>query len=141
MAEQVYFFGVLKNKNNLESQEIKSFIKKYDKDGLKSFLSLAHGGKEMEQKILSIGKSAPENLVKNIFQKYAEMVDATHNVEEYIQENFKQQSNIDVVKIKESLLLRGVSFLNNLHENVQNSHEGMDLSRVEQTLNNIHRHQ
>ncbi len=112
---------VLKNKN-LQNENI-----------LRSFLSLDKGGPEMGQKILDIGEKLPSESANAIFAKYAELVDATREVENFIRKEFSEDiaQNPQVIdQVREKLLQRGVAVLNHFHSKIDHFKENEEAHAV-----------
>ncbi|MFA5827195.1 MAG: GNAT family N-acetyltransferase [Candidatus Paceibacterota bacterium] len=121
LIEQRYFIDYLKFVDNNSLKEIINFNKKYKKDGFRTFLSIEHGGKEMGNKILELGKKLPEDVAKKVFTKYGEIVDSANKAEEKVKNLYEKEniSNKIFELIKETLLKRGVSLLSNLADNIK----------------------
>lgn len=134
ISEQVYFFNYAKEFKNKEINKIFDFCKKFDSQGFRTFLSLAHGGKEMGDKILALGEKLPEDSAKILFNTYSDMVDASNEVENLLKENLGDRVNQEIInETKESLLLGGKKLLEK-YANKANSCEGDGCIKVAEDL-------
>jgi len=106
IAAMEYETGVL-----AKNSEFMDFARKYKLSGLRSFLSLEHGGQEMGEKILSIGEKLDQKSATAIFAKYGEIVDSAMSVEDYLKEEFGEEHILQVSRIAERLLHRGKALL------------------------------
>jgi len=87
-----------------ENNKIISFGKNFKKDGVKTFLSIEQGGKEMGDKIIGLGEKLPEEVSQKVFEKYGEIINTADKAEEEIKNIF---GNIDIsdkvlVSVKET---------------------------------------
>ncbi|MFZ2205709.1 MAG: GNAT family N-acetyltransferase [Minisyncoccia bacterium] len=113
IPEQFQFLNFLKTREYKDINKLKDFTEKFSTQGFRTFLSIEQGGKEMGDKILELGEKLPENIAKEVFNKYGEIVEAANKAEEEIK-NLYEKENIpsDVFeKIRETLLKRGVILL------------------------------
>lgn len=113
--EQFYFLQLIKNKKESEIEPVKEFVKKYKIAGIKTFLSLEHGGQEMGDKILSIGENLKQPHADLIFTKYAELVDLSNKTQEDLKDHLtKENINISKEELKilsEEVLKKAANFL------------------------------
>src|SRR3989344_111899 len=72
--EQYWFLQLLKTRTEEELEPVKKFVETYGLPGLRTFLALDYG-KELGDKIVEIGARLPEAEVREIFTKYAEVLD------------------------------------------------------------------
>ena len=68
--------------------ETKDFFNNFDKNGLKTFLSISSGGKEMGDKILELGEKLEPEVAEKVFAKYGEIIDTADNTETEIKKIF-----------------------------------------------------
>lgn len=80
---------------------------------LRTFLSIEHGGKEMGNKILTLGEKLPKEVAEKVFIKYGEIIDSTEDINQILRERFgKEEENQEIIlKIKENLLKKGKDLL------------------------------
>lgn len=135
LKEQFYFTRFFANKTEQSVQLISNFVQKYQHSGLKTFLSLGHGGDDMGQKILDIGERLPLETASKIFKKYAEIIDSVENILFIAEKNFK--STIDtkpelLQSIEQSLFRRGAETLARFHENINQNPDDIiaELGRI-----------
>lgn len=135
LKEQFYFTRFFANKTERSVQLISNFVQRYGHNGLKTFLSLGHGGHDMGQKILDLGERLPPETASKIFEKYTEIIDSVENVLSVAQNNFK--STIDtkpelLQSIEQSLYRRGAETLSQFHENINQNPDDIiaELGRI-----------
>ncbi len=111
--EQVYIFNYFLNLKRKDSQRVNNFSKTYEVKGLRTFLSLEHGGKEMGDKILTLGEKLPEKSAKILFGKYSEIIDSVDETVNILKERFgKDTENPEIINsIRENLLKKGKDLL------------------------------
>lgn len=90
LREQRYFMDYLMTTPTSQIEEIQQFVKTYGVTGIRTFLSLEHGGQEMGSAILKIAESLPVGAANEIFNKYTELADAAQNFESWLAQNFKK---------------------------------------------------
>ncbi|MFH1608817.1 MAG: GNAT family N-acetyltransferase [Patescibacteria group bacterium] len=112
MKEQVYFLTSILKKTNESIRPAQNFSKKFGLAGVKTFLSVEHGGKEMGDKILELSEKLPKDSADILFKTYGEMVDATAEIEALIIDNLGEKATPDLInQTKEALLLGGKKLL------------------------------
>lgn len=135
--EQLILADALTSVNNKD--KIINFGKNYKKDGLRTFLSVEHGGQKMGNKILVLGEKLPEDTSKIVFAKYGEIINTADNIEEEIKKIFgdKDVPGKVIYSVKETLLKRGARMLSDLSDKVLNP--GFKVNEIEilQELNEI----
>lgn len=115
------FINFLFEIKNEQAESLKKFSIQFGINGLRTFLSLEHGGSDMGQKILDIGEKLPQETASKIFSKYAEIIDSVENLLNVVQNNFK--STIDtkpelLQSVEQSLYKRGADLLSQFHDNI-----------------------
>ncbi|MBP9802973.1 MAG: GNAT family N-acetyltransferase [Candidatus Pacebacteria bacterium] len=134
IEEQFYFLEYMQKQTNESVKSLKKLTKKYGRNSIKTFLSIEHGGKEMGDKILSLGEKLPKESAKILFQTYSDMIDATEEVSELLQNNLKEKATPELVNhTKESLLLGGKDLLEKYAKKI-NLCEGKDCESVGEEL-------
>ena len=110
-TEQLVLADALTSVENKD--KIVKFGKSFKKDGLRTFLSVEQGGKEIGGKIIGLGEKLPEEVAKKVFAKYGEIVDTADNVEKEIKNIYKKEEiPVSIFNsIKETLLKEGVNLL------------------------------
>lgn len=89
-----------------------NFLRKYRENGIRTFISVQQGGKEMGDKILILGEKLPEDTAKIVFAKYGEIVDMVNSIEETIKKEYKLPPSPEMIdKLKETLLISGKNLL------------------------------
>lgn len=105
-----------------QKDKIINFGKNFKRNGMRTFLSIEQGGKEMGDKILALGDSEklPEEVAKKVFAKYGEIINTADNIENEIKKIFgdKDMPNKVLVSVKETLLKRGAKMLSDLGDKV-----------------------
>jgi hypothetical protein len=142
LKEQIYFLTSITNRTNKTIKPVQEFTKKFKGLGLRTFLSIEQGGKEMGNKILALGdgEKLPENVAKEIFKKYGELVDSVNEVTEALKQklNFTENSTDSEDAIKNNLLLRAKNLLekyaDNLNKNPKEILEEIEKIKVENVL-------
>lgn len=102
--------AILQEKN---PQRLLDFAKKYGMNGVRAFLSLDYDHR-LGPKILNLGETLEPPLSARIFDKYAEIVDASNRIEEYVAAYYRQRGEFDqsrVAEIRDRLLRRGKDLL------------------------------
>lgn len=134
--EQLVLSDSLTNVKNKE--ELISFSKRFGKNGLKTFLSIEQGGKEMGDKILKLGGKLPEDISGKVFEKYGEIIDSVDKVEEEIKNIYKNEEiPINIYgSIKEILLKEGAQLLIRSANEVNKGQE-IDEGKILQDLEDI----
>jgi ribosomal protein S18 acetylase RimI-like enzyme len=95
-----------------DKDKLKDFVNKYRESGMRTFISMQHGGPEMGDKILELGKKLPENVARSVFAKYAELVDSVDETIRILEERFGRKADSIVINsIQESLLKKGRDLL------------------------------
>ena len=120
LEEQLYFLNFL-NTNPEFYDKIKNFSLKYSNDGIKTFLSIEKGGKEMGNKILHLSENLPENEAKEVFAGYSNLIDNANILGEKISSRIgflnkdKISEGVDINKLPneliDSLMLRAKDVL------------------------------
>lgn len=123
--EQGAFLSYYKKADDHKKEDLMNFISKHEENGLRSFLSLEHGGQEMGEKILKIGETLSQLDVRRIFKKYVALVDAAGGVESYISEQFESEEDVNTREIAEKLLVRGKKLLELVADNLEMSEESL----------------
>lgn len=133
IKEQFRVIEYLKDNSSSEIKRSIDFSKKYKENGLRTFLSIEQGGKEMGDKILELGEKLPEEIAQRVFSKYGEIVKAASLAEEEIKKLYKKQIVSDEVfnSVRESLLKKGAQLLTSLADNIQNIDEKKVLEDLE----------
>ena len=99
------------NSGEKRSKRLDNFVIDFGDIGLKSFLSLEHGGQEMGQKILNIGEKYDQETADKIFAKYAELADYAQDSAQYLVKEFNIKDEAKAQEIAEHLLRRGKALL------------------------------
>ena len=116
LKEQFYLFKYFQDQTQISINKVKQFSKSYNESGLKTFFSLAYGGKEIGDKILEIGEKLPEGTTRMIFTKYGEIIDVADKAEEEIKKLYEKENVSPKVlsSVKEHLLKKGAEMLSSL---------------------------
>jgi hypothetical protein len=105
-----------------DKKKIVGFGNNFGKEGIRTFLSVEHGGEKMGDKILTLGNSEklPEGLAKKIFAKYGEIINIADNIEQEVKNIFgdKDIPSRVLSSVKETLLKRGAKMLSDLGDKV-----------------------
>lgn len=117
LEEQFQFLNFLKSKNDNEFKRAERNIKIFGAPMAKTFLSIEQGGKEMGNKILTLGEKLPESSNRILFKTYGDIIDASEEVGEILKNSLKEKATKEMVnKAKESLLLNGKNLLDRYSE-------------------------
>jgi len=132
--EQIYFLTYIAKKKNKDFESLQNFTHKYELSGLRTFLSIEHGGKEMGDKILTLGEKLPEESAKVLFKTYGEMVDTTKDIGTLLAESLGKKATPELInQAKESLLIGGKELLERYAKKAQTC-EGIDCKNLGQEL-------
>lgn len=138
IPEQFQFLSFLKTLRVREVRSAKKFIERFEYPGLRTFLSMEQGGKEMGNKILKLGKKLPEDVAQKIFAKYEAIIDSANRAEEEIRDLYKKENipNDVFIATKENLLKSGAELLSTLADNIKEDKK-IDEQEILKTLENI----
>lgn len=123
IKEQNNFINYLKFTETKDLPKIKRFNKKYTINGFRTFLSIAHGGKEMGDKIIELGEKLEEETSQKVFAKYGEIVDNVSKITEFARNNFTKEIETNptlIEKIEETLYLKGKQLLSQTYDDINN---------------------
>ncbi|MCX6791180.1 MAG: hypothetical protein NTV62_03260, partial [Candidatus Gribaldobacteria bacterium] len=117
--EQRNFLSYLERASIEKVEEIKKFIKDFDHDGIKGFLSVEYGI-EMGEKILDIGKGNPER-AKAIFKDYSQIIDFAEDFNRAVLPAIQAASHkgFDKQIFFNSLMYQGKQFLHFCFDYIQ----------------------
>lgn len=96
-----------------DPERIFGFAKKYGLEGIQSFLPNARWP-ECAEAMLDLGEKLPPADAGKIFHRYAEIVRASKQIEQYVTDNFRGESGLGeegLEKIEDNLLERGRKLL------------------------------
>jgi N-acetylglutamate synthase-like GNAT family acetyltransferase len=132
LREQTWIVQMLKSISPQEERRVIDFVKRFGIFGMRTFLSLEHGGPAMGAAILRIGERYPEKTAKKIFDAYARIADAAEKTAEELAQEFfaKDQQAINQGKVSDLLLARAKGFL---QEVSREQDEKTVLDQLEQT--------
>lgn len=137
--EQFYFLDYISTVKMQQITVAKYFIEKYNINGLRTFLSVEQGGREMGDKILTLGEKLPEDIAMKIFEKYGEIIDNVNKILEFTQHNFTQEINTNpelIKKIEETLYIKGKNLLSETYDNLMKETD-IDCPDLERKLERI----
>lgn len=122
-----------------DENKIINLGKNFGKDGMRTFLSIEQGGKEMGNKILALGERLPEDVVNKVFLKYSDIIDIVDNSEEEIKKIFgdKDVPIRVLTSVKETLLKRGAKMLSDLGDKVLDSKFELNENEILKELDEI----
>ncbi|MCB9809255.1 hypothetical protein H6776_02540 [Candidatus Nomurabacteria bacterium] len=137
----IQFINFIKHATKEKVDRTQVLSQQHGKYFIHTFLSLAHGGPEMGEKILELGEQLPPETAQKIFNKYAELVDRVNEVLEFTKNGFKQelQTQPEMINdIQQTLYKRGVALLDNFYQDIQSSQDIESLAtEIEQQLDRI----
>lgn len=120
IPEQYQFLKFIQSKTNNDISQVRQALLKNGTLLLRTFLSLEHNT-SLGNKIVELGNRLPEDVAKKIFSKYAELIDLTEGVTEYVQQFQKNknenESNTDnrdqkiIQDVSEKLIVRAKDIL------------------------------
>ena len=135
IEEQVYLISYLKFCDEKSLDRVKKLHTDFGVSGLRTFLSIEHGGKEMGDKILILGEKLPEDSARTLFKTYGEMVDASEEVGTLLAESLGEKATPELIEqTKDSLLVAGKNLLERYAEQSQRC-EGEECKDLGQELN------
>lgn len=113
LKEQWYLFQYLKTVPVKELDDVAELVTNHEIKGLRAFLSMEQGGREMSSSILQIDKNYDQEEAKQIFDTYGRLVDLSNSTADYISEKFsgKKIDSARVQQIAQRGLLRGMALL------------------------------
>jgi len=115
LPEQYQFLNYAKETTNAESKALIEFCNTNGTAGLRSFLSLEHGGKDMGNTLMELGKSLSPQESKMLFAEYGGLVDVTSKLEQELRTVFqsRQESYTHMLsaQVQDALMLRAKDIL------------------------------
>lgn len=105
LAEQFYFFEYTKNLKNSEANTLYDFTKKYEVEGMRTFLSLGQGGEQMGAKIMTLGEKLPGESAKILFKKYSEIVDEVNKITTFLSDSLGGHVDENIIQSAQNHLL------------------------------------
>ncbi len=139
LTEQFYIIYYIKNINNNESPKFYNFINIFGVSGAKTFLSVAHGGVEIGDKILTLSEKLPKEIANKLFKKYSEITENVSKIVDFSKNNFSKEIKTDpklISKIEDTLYLKGKNLLSEVYENI-NKKEEIDFKKIDLELDRI----
>lgn len=130
IPEQFFFLEYIQNQTLETVSRLKEFINnsnnKEDKiNKFRTFLSIEQGGKEMGNKIISLGEKLSEDVARKVFAKYGEIVDTADNTQKILEDILPKatvdESQKEINEIKESMLYRAKELLSTFYEKKENN--------------------
>ncbi len=101
-----------------DSSRLISFASKYKLPGLRTFLSLETGGKDMGKKILTLSEKIPRGSVEILFKKYGDILNEVNNITDYLENSLDKIKSPEILsQIKEQLLIKGKNLIENFADN------------------------
>ena len=133
LIEQRYFIDYLKFVDEKKVENVRDFNKNFKENGFRAFLSIEQGGKEMGDKILSLGEKLPKELAEKVFAKYGEIVDVADKAEAEVNKLYEKDNISEKVfeSVKETLLKKGAEFLSDLGDSAGSINEEDILRELE----------
>ena len=115
VKEQVYFLTNITQKTNENIKPVQDFAKNFGEAGIRTFLSIEQGSKEMGDKILELGEKLEPEVAKKVFAKYGEIIDTAESVGQNLEKMLPNKNtwglDKEIDEIKKSLLLRAKDLL------------------------------
>lgn len=115
LQEQFYFVEYLKEVSNADAAAVFSFAKTYGVGGVRTFLSLEHGGRDIGNTILRLGEKLHQEDAEKIFTGYANIVDSAQSLQNRLEIIFdpNQQQGFETLpfQVADALLLRAKDIL------------------------------
>ncbi len=134
IPEQFFFLEYIKRTSCKDAQKVKEISKMHKTNFFKTFLSIEHGGKEMGEKILTLGEKLPETSAKALFHTYSEIINATDEVGTLLKENLGDKATPELItETKESLLVTGKDLLRTYGDKTELC-EGLDCDALGKEL-------
>lgn len=127
LKEQANFLQLLISRKESEIGELKEFMTTYGDAGLRTFLSMEQGGREMGEKILGIGEALKNQpaIAEKLFTKYAELVNSADQLTTELANTYENMFGkwIDKKAVYSSILTRSSNFLYEAHKELKISTE------------------
>lgn len=139
LKEQIYFLTSITNRTNKTIRPVQDFTRKFKGVGLRTFLSIEQGGKEMGDKIIALGDRLPKDIAQKVFAKYGEIIDNVDKITEFTRTNFTKEIETSpelVKKIEETLYIKGKQLLSQTYEDINNKKE-VDYEDIGKQLDRI----
>jgi hypothetical protein len=138
MPEQYQLLDYIRNMTFAEVESVVSFTKKFGRDAFRTFLSLESGGREMGDKILTLGDEAvfPPQLTKKLFNKYSTFVESANNIQHEISHLLGDKRTLNTSKISEKLLVRAKNLLVEYADKAQQGE--VDEQKIDEDHDHIH---
>lgn len=139
LADQVYFLDYIKSKTRREMKKVMEFTKQFKVDGIRTFLALEQGGREMGDKILELGAVLPRETAEVLFKKYSEIVDIVAVLSEdalgKVSKNDTHNSPEMVITLRERMMEKGKQLLSAYGQKVKNG--SLDIDRMKNDLDEL----
>lgn len=143
LQEQLYINTYLKTVNVENLQGVIDFSNKFHETGLKTFLSVEHGGRAMGDIIIELESKLEHSDAEKIFIGYSQLVDATEKLRISLEHNISGISELDTqsqekipFEITDALMLRAKDILLGAHK-VAMGGEKIDVTGVINALMGI----
>lgn len=143
---QKNFLNFLETRTVNDVVLLQNFVKKHGANGLKTFLSLEFGGKEIGEKILKIDKSL-ENLPlasKLLFTEYTKIVDSAQEATEQIFQLYNEiffEKHIDKDLLYKSILKKASLLFTNAEKTLSSSQEENKEEVINELIANLQEEQ
>lgn len=133
--EQIYFLTYIAKTKNKDFEKLRSFAHAYHEEGLRTFLSLAHGGEEMGEKILELGEKLDHEMAQHVFEKYRSIIDRVNTITDRARERYGEQlQSKDLEVMQEKLYFFAKDILRNAFDALQ---RGEDMNKSIQALDTV----
>lgn len=120
LPEQFRFLQYIKNHTVENMKPVEKFSQTFKESGIKTFLSIEHGGREMGDKILTLGEKLPKEVAEKVFAKYGEIVDSASEAADFVAKKLSGVNGDQYIgHIQENLLRKGKDLLTNSSERIE----------------------
>ena len=143
--EMIIFLKFISDCNDELYEKFINFKNNFKDVGVRTFLSLEHGGFAMGQKILELGSVLEQENAQRIFNGYAEIIDQADQLQSRLEQELKNKDDISKslkdkipYQLYDALLLRAKDILVGAHMVVSGTIEGkLDIDGVCNALSGV----
>jgi hypothetical protein len=109
--EQVFFLEYMTTVQASDVEELRAFCHTYGTVGIRSFLSLEHGGVDMGKVILAIATRYTSEDAMKVFDAYAVLVETARRAQVFVYEQLGEEKLGLAEAVEQALLARGKTLL------------------------------
>ena len=139
LTERKYFLEFIQNISINKIDTVEKFVSEYGEEGFKTFLSLEHNN-NLGNKLIEFGNNTNKDIAHAVFKKYSEIIDASNNVLEYLQQEFSDNTEYSpeiLSEISEKLSKEGCLVLEKFVAEADTTKGLVDLEKLQSLLDSI----